>query len=120
MDELGFIFLVILITIIVGSNILFYIKLKKTPEKRFKYILTFFIFSLLSIAFIGILYFIFESSIVIDYFETEINDTYADRILKCFIIIILSSITNYYFSKFYLKRISKTKKENEIELIGEE
>lgn len=31
-----------------------------------------------------------------------------------------SILLNIYFSKFYLKRISKTKKENEIELIGTE
>ena len=118
MDKLGFVFLVIVIVIIVVSNILFYKKLQKTHQKNFKYILLYFLFSLISIVTIGILYFIFQNSVLIDLLKIEIKDTYADRITNCIIIFTLNSITNYYFSKFYIKRISKTK--NEIELIGTE
>lgn len=114
MDKFGTIFLVIIIVIIVVSNILFYKKLQKIHKKHFKHMLLFFLFCVVSIMIIGTLYFAFQNSVLIDLLK--IKNTYAYRITKSIIVIVLSNITNYYFSKFYLKRISKTK--NEIELIG--
>ncbi|OXB08097.1 hypothetical protein B0A72_00500 [Flavobacterium pectinovorum] len=76
----------------------------------------FFLFSLVSILTIAILYFTFQNSVLIDFLKIALKNTYAYRITKSIIVIVLSNITNYYFAKFYLKKISKTK--NEIELIG--
>ncbi|WP_291146946.1 hypothetical protein [Flavobacterium sp. UBA7680] len=51
--------------------------------------------------------------------RTDMNDKIS-RIIFGSVIFAPSILINIYFSKFYLKRISKTKKTNEIELIGKE
>lgn len=119
MDTIGFILLLTIVIIIVLSNILFFKRLKNN-QKRFKYILIFFFFCIVSIFVSGILTYAFDQNLLINTFKIEINHGYASRIIKSIIAFTLNIITNYYFAKFYLKRISKTKNKNEIELIGKE
>ncbi|GGF11842.1 hypothetical protein GCM10011518_21300 [Flavobacterium limi] len=117
MDLLGGILLMTIIIIIVLSNILFFKRLKKN-QKRFKYIILFLSFCIFSIFIFGILTYAVEQNLLLNTFKIEINHGYTSRILKSIIALTLNIITNYYFAKFYLKRIYKQK--TEIELIGKE
>lgn len=115
MDDLGVILLMMGLAIIVLSSTLFFKRLKK-HERHFKYIFLFLLFCIFSIIANAILCYEFERKILIDFFEIKTTHSYSGRIIKSIIAFTLNIITNYYFAKFYLKRISKIK--NEIELIG--
>ncbi|MEO8237206.1 MAG: hypothetical protein ABI576_03790 [Flavobacterium sp.] len=118
MDALGVVFLVIILAIIISYYILFLKKINKIEKKQFKYKLIFFLGCIISIVIAIVIYFCFENFILIDFLKLEVNDTYGERITESIIIFSLNIITNFYFLKFYLKRILNQK--NEIELIGTE
>lgn len=120
MDELGVIFLVILFTIIVYPNFTFFKELKKIEKNHFKYKLIHFLMCLIfPCSIIFIVAAILSSPAFINLLNLDIDtSTYTYRIFIGIIIFPLSIIIYIYFTKFYLKRISKTK--NEIELIGKE
>lgn len=120
MDKLGAIFLVTLVIIIVYPNFTFLKELKKIEKNHFKYKLIYFLMCLIfPCSVIFIVAAILSSPAFIDLLNLDIDtSTYTYRIFIGIIIFPLSIIINIYFTKFYLKRISKTK--NEIELIGKE
>lgn len=120
MDKLGAIFLVTLVIIIVYPNFNFLKELKKIEKNHFKYKLIYFLMCLIfPCSVIFIVAAILSSPGFIDLLNLDIDtSTYTYRIIIGTIIFPLSIIINIYFTKFYLKRISKTK--NEIELIGKE
>lgn len=117
MDELGAVFLVLLLLVLIISNIMFSRKLKSSVGNHFKLKIIFFFSCIIAIALVFIAFFIFESSILEDVLKLEITDTYAQRIGKLSIILPLNIIVNYFSAKFCLKKIKRT---NEIELIGKE
>lgn len=117
MDALGAVFLLLLLLVFVISNIIFSNKLKNKNSSDFKLKIIFFFSSIIATAVVFIAYFIFESFILIDVLKLEINDTYAERIGKLSIILPLICVANYFLARYYLK---KTKKTDEIELIGKE
>jgi len=123
MDALGIFFLAIFLIIITISTILFIKRQKKIGINFFKYKLIYFSLCLVSIASIFVLYFTFQTIILIDIFKLKIdNNTYINRITTMIMIIILNIIVNLYVLKFYSKRIylKERKKIYEIDLIGEE
>jgi len=117
MDELGAVFLVLLLLVFIISNIIFSRKLKNSGDNHLKLKITFFFSCIITIVLVFIAFFIFESSLDITISKLGINNAYAQRIAKLLIILPLNSIANYFLAKFYLK---KTKRTNEIELIGKE
>lgn len=122
MDLLGGIFISILLLIIIYSNFIFFKGFKKTGEKHIKHKLFYFLMSVIipsSVIFIVAALLTSPALIEMSGLRTEMNDKIS-RIIFGSVIFAPSILINIYFSKFYLKRISKTKKTNEIELIGKE
>lgn len=117
MDELGAVFLALLLLVFIISNIMFSKKLKNLDGNHFKLKIIFFFSCIIAIAMVFIVFFIFESSILIGVLNLEINDTYTERIGKLSVILPLNIIANYFLAKLCLKKIKRT---NEIELIGKE
>lgn len=117
MDKLGAVFLVLLLLVFIISNIMFSRKLKNSDGNHFKLKIIFFFSCIITITLVFIAFFIFESSLDIAISKLRIENEYAQRITKLLIILPLNSIANYFLAKFYLK---KTKRTNEIELIGKE
>jgi hypothetical protein len=120
MDLLGGIFIAIFLGIIIYSNFIFSKGVKKTETKHFKYKLFYF---LTSVIFPCIVIFaitvILNSTTLFEISGLKIDiSNYITRIFFGILIFPSSILANIYFSKFYIKRISKTK--NEIELIGTE
>lgn len=117
MDGLGAVFLVLLLLVFILSNIMFSKKIKNSDGSHFKLKIIFFFSCIIAIAMVFILFFIFESSILIGVLNLEINDTYAERIGKLSVILPSNIAANYFLAKLYLKKIKRI---NEIELIGKE
>ncbi|PXY42648.1 hypothetical protein DMB65_01075 [Flavobacterium cheongpyeongense] len=122
MDFLGGIFISIFLLIIIYSNFIFLKGLKRIEEKRSKYKIFFFLSSVIFPCFVVfIIAAILTSPALIEMSNLKFDmSNYNYRIIFGIIIFPPSILLNIYFSKFYLKRISTTKKENEIELIGTE
>lgn len=124
MDVLGGIFIAIFLGIVIYSNFIFFKGLKKTETKDFKYKLFYFLMSIIfpsSVVFCVAAILTSPALIEMSGLRTDMND-YTSRIIFGSVIFPPSILINIYISKFYLKRISKRKKENEIEieLIGTE
>lgn len=117
MDELGVVFLVLLLLVFIISNIMFSRKLKNLGGNHLKLKIMFFFSCIIAIALVFITFFIFESSLDIAISKLGIDNEYTQRIAKLLIILPLNSIVNYFLAKFYLR---KNKRTNEIELIGKE
>jgi len=122
MDFLGGIFISIFLLIIIYSNFIFLKGLKRIEEKRSKYKIFFFLSSVIFPCFVVfIIAAILTSPALIEMSNLKFDmSNYNYRIIFGILIFPPSILLNIYFSKFYLKRISTTKKENEIELIGTE
>ena len=122
MDFLGGFFLVTFILIIFYSNFIFFKELKKTEKKHFKHKLFYLLISIFFPCFIVfIIAAILTSPALIEMSDLKINiSNNINRLIFGSSILITSILINLYIAKFYLKRISNTKKENEIELIGKE
>jgi hypothetical protein len=122
MDILGGIFIAIFLGIVISSNFIFFKGFKKTEIKHFKYKFFYFLMSIIfpsSVVFVVAA--ILTSPAMMEASGIRIDmSNYTARIIFGILIFPLSILANIYFSKFYLKRISNTKKENEIELIGTE
>lgn len=120
MDALKIIFRILLVAIVVYPNFYFFKGLKNSGKYHFKHTLFYFIMSLiLPCSIIFIITVIITSPVLIEFLNLDIDTAgYAYRFVVGTIIFPSSIITNIYFGKFYLKRISKTK--SEIELIGKE
>lgn len=122
MDLLGVIFITVFLITIGYPNVIFFKELKLTPKNYFKYKLIYFLISV----FIPCSIFIFCGLITLktpinDFFRMEIDQkNYFFRIVFACIFFPPSILINIYISKIYIKRISKTKNKNEIELIGKE
>ncbi|KRB57805.1 hypothetical protein ASD98_05900 [Flavobacterium sp. Root186] len=117
MIAIGVIFLLIIISVFLSTNILFYRKLKNIDKVGLKHIILYFLFSVGSAFIIAILYYFFEKYILISLFGNEFHASITERIIK-FIMLFSSFIYgSFYFSKFYINKLTKT---NEIELIGKE
>jgi len=120
MDELGGIFILIFLVIIIYPNFIFYKGLKSIKKNHFKYKLFYFLVTLVISCLIVIVAFITLGIGVLDEildFSIVMN-RYIFRFFYGCVIFLPSIFINIYFAKFYLNRISKTK--SEIELIGKE
>ena len=123
MDELGAVFSIILILIVVVTNIIFIRKINRTNSSHYKYKIFFFLISIVSIAAIIIIGALFQNIVLIDYFKITMDiESYQYRIIIMIVIILLSIIANFTLLKLYVKRreIKSKNKINEIELIGKE
>ncbi|MEZ0182989.1 hypothetical protein AB9T89_12160 [Flavobacterium oncorhynchi] len=123
MDELGAVFSIILILIVVVTNIIFIRKINRTNNSQYKYKIFFFLISIVSIAAIIIIGALFQNIVLIDYFKITMDiESYQYRIIIMIVIILLSIIANFTLLKLYVKRreIKSKNKINEIELIGKE
>lgn len=122
MDYLGIFYIILLLVIIVYSNFTFFKGIKNIEKPHLKHQLFYFLMSLIfpcSIVFIVAI--IISSPALLRLMHLNIDfssDKY--RVVIGSIIFPSSILANISFAKFYLKRISKTKNKNEIELIGKE
>ena len=117
MKAIGVIFLLLIISVFLSTNILFYRKLKSINKGLLKHIMLYLLFSVSSIFIIAILYYFFEKYILINLFGDTFHASITERIIK-FVTLFSSFICgSFYFSKFYINKLTKT---NEIELIGKE
>lgn len=120
MDALGICFIAIAFIIVIFSNYIF-LKNPKRIKKRTIHILIYFLMSLILPFLVFLCFAILRELISVEIFKFKIeDDNYLIRILFAAITFPSSILVNLYFSKFYLKQISKTKNKNEIELIGTE
>ncbi|MES2575411.1 MAG: hypothetical protein V4572_10750 [Bacteroidota bacterium] len=123
MDALGVIFLILFLTIITISIVLFQKRLKKIGTNYFIYKLIYALSCFVSVITILMFYFIFQNGVLIDLFKLKIDtDSSTNRITSMTIVMILNIIVNFHVLKSYSKRIylRKITKEDEIELIGKE
>ena len=122
MDFLGIIFITLLIGIIFYSNFTFLKSIQNNEKKHLKHKLFYFLMSFIfPSSIIFILAILITSPKLLELLNLNIDFTsYLYRIVIGLIIFPTSILANLYFAKFYLKRISKTKNKNEIELIGKE
>jgi membrane-associated HD superfamily phosphohydrolase len=121
MDILGAIFIAIFLVIIIYSNFYYLKKLQKNEthlKKKLFYFSTSVIFPCL-IVFATAAILSSPALIELTGLKTDMSD-YTTRIVFGSVIFPSSILANICFAKFYLKRISKTKNKNEIELIGTE
>jgi formate hydrogenlyase subunit 3/multisubunit Na+/H+ antiporter MnhD subunit len=121
MDLLGTLFLCIILIIYALSYFLFANQLKKYNKTEFKYKLNFLLMCVFSIIAIVIFCYFFQTYILFDLFEIEINHAMdTDRIITLFMIIIPFGFGNIILSKMYLKKILSRRNinKNEIEFIG--
>jgi len=118
MDNVVTVYWILILFIIGYPNYIFIKRLKPIKKKRFLHKLFFFIMSLiLPSIFICLFMAILISPYIDKLFNLKIDhDTYLVRFIYAIVVFPSGYVTNIYFAKFYLKRISKTK--NEIELIG--
>lgn len=122
MDALGVIFIVLFLITIFYPNFVFFKGLKKTSKSHYIHKLFYFLISVIisfSI-FCGMTFIIIHWNIKIMLNSYVYLNTNIFRIIFESITFIFSLLTNLYILKFYLKRISKIKNKNEIELIGSE
>ncbi|PWB26972.1 hypothetical protein DCO46_04550 [Flavobacterium sp. HTF] len=122
MDFLGVSYIIILLVIIFYSNFIFFKGIRNIEKKHLGHKLFYF---LMSLVFPSIIIFLLavllSSSSLLKLFNWNID--YASIIYRIIIGCIIfppSILVNIYFARIYLKRISKTKNKNEIELIGKE
>jgi len=123
MDELGAVFSIILILIIVVTNIIFIRKINRTNNSHYKYKIFFFLISIVSIGSIIIIGALFQNVVLIDYFKITMDiESYQYRIIVMTVLILINIIANFTLLKLYLKRRERKSKNkiNEIELIGKE
>ncbi|MDQ8013865.1 MAG: hypothetical protein REI96_15540 [Flavobacterium nitrogenifigens] len=123
MDELGAVFSIILILIIVVTNIIFIRKISRTNNSHYKYKIFFFLISIVSIGSIIIIGALFQNVVLIDYFKITMDiESYQYRIIVMTVLILINIIANFTLLKLYLKRRERKSKNkiNEIELIGKE
>ncbi len=121
MDLLGAIFLVILIIVMLVTNIIFFRKISKTKSAYFKYKISFFLISIISIAILLIMAALFESLILTDYFEAKIDfGGYTYRTAIMVTVLALNIMINFFLLRSYLKKayLKENTKTEEIELIG--
>lgn len=121
-DVIVVIYWILIASVIIHPNYIFSKKLKNIEKKLFSHKLIFFLMSII----LPFLYMCFFLAILINpYLNNLISlkidpETYSGRIIYASLVFPLAYLTNIYFAKFYIKRISKTKNKNEIELIGKE
>ncbi|GEM_PF-2804491 len=122
MDYFKVIFRILLAIVILYPNFIFFKGLKNSNKKHFKYQLLYFLMSLIfPCIIIFLIALVMTSPALIQLLNLNFDlNNLTTRIIIASIIFPPSILLNIYFSKFYLKRISNTKKENEIELIGKE
>lgn len=123
MDELGAVFCIILILIVLLTNIIFIRKINRTNNSHYKYKIFFFLISIVSIAAIMIIGALFQNVVLIDYFKITMDiESYQYRIIVMIVILLLNIIANFTLLKLYIKRRERKSKNkiNEIELIGKE
>lgn len=120
MDVGVYIYWGLLVITIAYPNYIFFKKLKNVKGKPIIHsLLYFFITLILLFAIIAVIMRILMSS----YFEIlvlKMDHNSHLRIMYAASVFPLAYMANILIAKFYLKRISKTKKTNEIELIGKE
>lgn len=123
MDELGAVFCIILILIVLVTNIIFIRKINRTNNSQYKYKIFFFLISIVSIGAIMIIGALFQNIVLIDYFKITMDiESYQYRIIVMIVILLLNIIANFTLLKLYIKRRERKSKNkiNEIELIGKE
>jgi len=123
MDELGAVFSIILILIVLVTNIIFIRKINRTNNSHYKYKIFFFLISIVSIGAIIIIGALFQNVVLIDYFKITMDiESYQYRIIVMTVIILLNIIANFTLLKLYVKKRERKSKNkiNEIELIGKE
>lgn len=120
MDFLGGLFIVLFLATILYPNFVFFKGLKETKKNHYKHKLFYFLISIViscSIVFVIAAMMVYWNLFKVLNLGPYLNG-YLSRIIFETIIFCPSILVNIYIAKFYLKRISKTKKEKEIELIG--
>jgi len=123
MDELGAVFSIILILIVLVTNIIFIRKINRTNNSHYKYKIFFFLISIVSIGAIIIIGALFQNVVLIDYFKITMDiESYQYRIIVMTVIILLNIIANFTLLKLYVKKRERKSKNkiNDIELIGKE
>ncbi|MBB4801497.1 ABC-type multidrug transport system permease subunit [Flavobacterium nitrogenifigens] len=121
-DVIVVIYWILIAFIIIHPNYMFYKKLKNIATKSFIHKLIFFLMSI----FLLFIYMCFFLLILINPYINQIlgfkidPEAYSGRIIYASLTFPVAYLTNISIAKFYIKRISKTKNKNEIELIGKE
>lgn len=122
MDILGAFIIILFLIAILYPYFVFFKELKKTEKNQLKHKVIYILISVvISFSIVCLVAFIVQHW----HFKRRltVNLNFSRHIYRIFfasIIIFISTLTNLYIVRFYLKRIIKPKKENEIELIGEE
>lgn len=121
MDELGALFILIIISIIFLFSYNFYKKLNVKDNKR-KKIIIYVILSIIS-ALIALFLFaivmIFLSELISYLGYPFVDNFYYKRILPIFSVSLLLIIFNLFLSNFQLKKINRIKESNQLDKIGE-
>jgi len=122
MEFYKILFRISLVIVIIYPNFYFFKRLKTSKKKYFKHQLIYFLISfIVPCAVIFLVALIMTTPGLLRFLKFNFDlDSVITRIIIGSIIFPPSILINIYFAKFYLKRISKTKKDKEIELIGKE
>lgn len=122
MDYYKIIFRVLLTVVIIYPNYIFFKELKKNEKKHFRHNLLYFLISVVApCSIIFLIALIMTSPALNQLINLKFDPKdLTSRIIVGSLIFPSSIVANLYFVKFYLKRITKTKNKNEIELIGKE
>ncbi|WP_276381559.1 hypothetical protein [Flavobacterium sp. H4147] len=121
-DYIVYIYWALIAITIVHPNYIFFKKLKNVKGKPIVHKLLYFFVSLLILFTIMLIF----MAILISPYLNELLDvkidynSYVVRFLYAGLVFPLTYLANIYIAKLYLKKISKTKNKNEIELIGKE
>lgn len=120
MDKTGIIILSFILVILIASCVVFIQKIKHIKHKKVTYKILSVVICILSFAAVLIIYFIFENFIVEDLLGIKIINNPLNRLARLPILITLNIISNFILLKLFYIKISKTIKNDEIELIGSE
>lgn len=120
MDKIGIIFICFFLAIIIASSVVFIKKIKHITHKKITYKILSVIICILTLVTILITYSIFEIFILEDLLGFKIIDNPLNRAIRLSFLVILNIISNFILLKLFYIKISKTIKNDEIELIGSE
>ncbi|CAD0007676.1 hypothetical protein FLACHUCJ7_03421 [Flavobacterium chungangense] len=122
MDIYKVIYRILLAVVIIYPNYIFFKGLKNSKKKHYKYNLLYFLASIVTPCSIIFLIALVMTSPAFNHLtDIELDlQNLTTRIIVGSIIFLPSILVNICFAKLYLKRISKIKNKNEIELIGSE
>ncbi|WP_269237048.1 hypothetical protein [Flavobacterium flavigenum] len=120
-DIAVYIYWALIVIIITFPNYIFFKKLKDVKGKPIIHKLLYFLICLLTLFAIAIIFMaLLTSPYLTELFGLKFDpDSYITRFIYGGLVFPLTYLANIYFGKLYLKRISKTDK-NELELIGKE